>query len=62
MSSQSYQYGGDYVGSVLQTVELLQRWLVHGCVHVASPLVPEADLITQQQRYEAHYGLHTDYP
>lgn len=51
MYSQSYQYGGDYVGSVLQTVELLQQGLVDGCAHVASPLVPVADLNTQQQRY-----------
>lgn len=45
--SQSYQYGGDNVGSVLQTVELLQRWPVDGCVHVASLLVPIANLETQ---------------
>lgn len=51
MSSQSYQYGGDYVCSVLQTVELLHHRLVDGRVHVASPLVPIANLNTQQQRY-----------
>lgn len=50
MSSRSYQYGGDYVCSVLQTVELLHHRLVDGRVHVASPLVPVANLNTQQQR------------
>lgn len=49
MFSWSHQDGGDDVRLVLQAVELLQHRPVHSGVHVASTLVPVADLSTQVQ-------------